>query len=232
MKRLSTLTMLLMIFMGVSAQKADQKAIVYEMTPLPYAYDALEPAIDKETMEIHYTKHYKGYYDKFLKAIADNNLENKQIEEIFHEVDAYPAAVRNNAGGYYNHSMYWLIMSPDGGGNPKGKLAEDINKTFGSFDAFKTAFAKAGATRFGSGWAWLSVDNEGNLFVSSTANQDNPLMNTEEVQGIPILGMDVWEHAYYLRYQNKRGTYIDNFWTVINWDEVSRRYEEALKKRN
>ncbi|MBU2554186.1 MAG: superoxide dismutase [Bacteroidetes bacterium] len=203
----------------------------FELTPLPYGYDALEKAIDKETMEIHYNRHYKGYYNNFLKAIDDTDLKYMTLEEIFAKMDSYPTAVRNNAGGYYNHSLYWLIMSPDGGGQPEGKLAEAINSTFGSFDDFKTTFAKAGATRFGSGWAWLSVDENGKLFVSSSANQDNPLMNTEDKQGTPILGMDVWEHAYYLRYQNKRGSYIDSFWTVVNWDEVARRYEAALKMK-
>ncbi|MCF8349210.1 MAG: superoxide dismutase [Bacteroidales bacterium] len=203
----------------------------FELTPLPYGYDALEKAIDKETMEIHYNRHYKGYYNNFLKAIDDTDLKYMTLEEIFAKMDSYPTAVRNNAGGYYNHSLYWLIMSPDGGGQPEGKLAEAMNSTFGSFDDFKTTFAKAGATRFGSGWAWLSVDENGKLFVSSSANQDNPLMNTEDKQGTPILGMDVWEHAYYLRYQNKRGSYIDSFWTVVNWDEVARRYEAALKMK-
>lgn len=231
MKRIIAFTLFFSAFLAMEAQQMERSVTKFELTPLPYGYDALEKAIDKETMEIHYNRHYKGYYNNFLKAIEDTDLKYMTLEEIFAKMDSYPTAVRNNAGGYYNHSLYWLIMSPDGGGQPEGKLAEAINSTFGSFDDFKTTFAKAGATRFGSGWAWLSVDENGKLFVSSSANQDNPLMNTEDKQGTPILGMDVWEHAYYLRYQNKRGSYIDSFWTVVNWDEVARRYEAALKMK-
>jgi Fe-Mn family superoxide dismutase len=231
MKRIIAFTLFFSAFLAMEAQQMERSVTKFELTPLPYGYDALEKAIDKETMEIHYNRHYKGYYNNFLKAIDDTDLKYMTLEEIFAKMDSYPTAVRNNAGGYYNHSLYWLIMSPDGGGQPEGKLAEAINSTFGSFDDFKTTFAKAGATRFGSGWAWLSVDENGKLFVSSSANQDNPLMNTEDKQGTPILGMDVWEHAYYLRYQNKRGSYIDSFWTVVNWDEVARRYEAALKMK-
>lgn len=231
MKRIIAFTLFFSAFLAMEAQQMERSVTEFELTPLPYGYDALEKAIDKETMEIHYNRHYKGYYTNFLKAIEDTDLKYMTLEEIFAKMDSYPTAVRNNAGGYYNHSLYWLIMSPDGGGQPEGKLAEAINSTFGSFDDFKTTFAKAGATRFGSGWAWLSVDENGKLFVSSSANQDNPLMNTEDKQGTPILGMDVWEHAYYLRYQNKRGSYIDSFWTVVNWDEVARRYEAALKMK-
>lgn len=231
MKRIIAFTLFFSAFLAMEAQQMERSVTKFELTPLPYGYDALEKAIDKETMEIHYNRHYKGYYNNFLKAIEDTDLKYMTLEEIFAKMDSYPTAVRNNAGGYYNHSLYWLIISPDGGGQPEGKLAEAINSTFGSFDDFKTTFAKAGATRFGSGWAWLSVDENGKLFVSSSANQDNPLMNTEDKQGTPILGMDVWEHAYYLRYQNKRGSYIDSFWTVVNWDEVARRYEAALKMK-
>lgn len=231
MKRIFAFTLFFSAFLAMEAQQMERSVTKFELTPLPYGYDALEKAIDKETMEIHYNRHYKGYYNNFLKAIDDTDLKYMTLEEIFAKMDSYPTAVRNNAGGYYNHSLYWLIMSPDGGGQPEGKLAEAMNSTFGSFDDFKTTFAKAGATRFGSGWAWLSVDENGKLFVSSSANQDNPLMNTEDKQGTPILGMDVWEHAYYLRYQNKRGSYIDSFWTVVNWDEVARRYEAALKMK-
>lgn len=229
MKRIIAFTLFFSAFLAMEAQQMERSVTKFELTPLPYGYDALEKAIDKETMEIHYNRHYKGYYNNFLKAIEDTDLKYMTLEEIFAKMDSYPTAVRNNAGGYYNHSLYWLIMTPDGGGQPEGKFAEAINSTFGSFDDFKTTFAKAGATRFGSGWAWLSVDENGKLFVSSSANQDNPLMNTEDKQGTPILGMDVWEHAYYLRYQNKRGSYIDSFWTVVNWDEVARKYEAALK---
>ncbi|MFA5419000.1 MAG: superoxide dismutase [Bacteroidales bacterium] len=197
------------------------------MTPLPYAYDALEKAIDKETMEIHYDKHYRGYYTKFLKAIEGTDFEYMTMEQIFADISKYPEAVRNNAGGYFNHAMFWTIMSPDGGGTPSGELATAIDRDFGSFEEFKKQFSNAGATQFGSGWAWLSLGKDGKLIVSSTANQNNPLMDDSDVQGTPILCMDVWEHAYYLRYQNKRGSYIDNFWTVVNWDEVARRFTAA-----
>lgn len=195
------------------------------MAPLPYAYDALEKAIDKETMEIHYDKHFRGYYTKFLKAIEGTDLEYMTMDQIFANITKYPDAVRHNAGGYFNHAMYWTVMSPDGGGKPTGELAAAIDKSFGSFDEFKKNFSKAGATQFGSGWAWLSVDADGRLFVSSTANQNNPLMNDCKQKGTPILCMDVWEHAYYLRYQNKRTSYIESFWLVVNWDEVASRYK-------
>ncbi len=239
------------------AQNESKDKVKHEMAPLPYAYDALEKAIDKETMEIHYDRHYRGYYTKFLKSIEGTDLEYMSMEEIFANMDKYPDAVRNNAGGYYNHAMFWTIMSPNGGVSPAelknlsnghfnhdqfwgtspseemqkyaGMLAAAIDKSFGSFDAFKKQFAVTGASRFGSGWAWLSVDKDGNLFISSTANQNNPLMNDSEEQGSPILCMDVWEHAYYLRYQNKRGSYIDNFFSVINWSEVIKRYMQANK---
>lgn len=196
----------------------------FELPKLPYAFDALEPHIDARTMEIHHGKHHAGYTNNLNAAIAGTDLEGKSIEEILKNCKDKPA-VRNNGGGFYNHSLFWEIMSPNGGGQPTGELADAINSTFGSFDAFKEEFSKAAATRFGSGWAWLCVAN-GKLEVCSTANQDNPVMG-EGCQGTPILGLDVWEHAYYLNYQNRRPDYINAFFNVINWDEVAKRYTAA-----
>lgn len=201
----------------------------FEFPALPYAYDALEPHIDKMTMEIHHTKHHKAYFDKFVAAIQGTDLENKSLEEIFASVSKASAAVRNNGGGYYNHSLFWEILSPNGGGAPTGKIAEAINKNFGSFEEFKTRFNDAAANRFGSGWAWLSVKPDNSLSVCSAPNQDNPLMDVHDCKGTPILGLDVWEHAYYLKYQNRRPEYITAFWNLINWDKVNENYEKALK---
>jgi len=200
----------------------------FEFPQLPYAYDALEPYIDKMTMEIHYSKHHNAYFNNFVAAIKGTAMENMTIEEIFANISKFPAAVRNNGGGFYNHVIYWQNMKLDGG-KPSEQLAKAIDKTFGSLDQLKKQFSDAGKTRFGSGWAWLSVDDKGNLFVSSTPNQDNPLMDVTEKKGTPILTMDVWEHAYYLKYQNKRPDYVDAFWNVINWDVVSQRYESLVK---
>ncbi|MGM0550889.1 MAG: superoxide dismutase [Bacteroidota bacterium] len=197
--------------------------MAFELPKLPYDYNALEPYIDARTMEIHYTKHHGGYTTKLNAAIEGTDLEKLSIEEILKDVSKHSAAVRNNGGGFYNHKLFWQNMSPDGGGKPEGKLAEAINRDFGSFDNFKEAFNKAAAGRFGSGWAWL-VNQNGKLVVTSTPNQDNPLMDVAEVQGTPILGLDVWEHAYYLKYQNKRPDYIDAFWNVINWSDVTKRF--------
>lgn len=196
----------------------------FELPNLPYAYDALEPHIDARTMEIHHGKHHAAYTTNLNAAIAGTDLEGKSIEEIMTLCKDKPA-VRNNGGGFYNHNLFWEIMSPNGGGNPSGALAEAINDAFGSFENFKDAFSKAAATRFGSGWAWLCVSH-GKLEVCSTPNQDNPLMG-EGCQGTPILGLDVWEHAYYLNYQNRRPDYINAFFSVINWNEVSKRFEAA-----
>jgi Fe-Mn family superoxide dismutase len=201
----------------------------YKFPELPYAYNALEPYIDAQTMEIHYTKHFRAYYDNFVKAASENKIDNLSLEEIFSQVSAFPAVIRNNAGGYYNHSLFWQIMGPNAGGQPDGALLEAINKTFGSFDRFKAEFETAAKTQFGSGWAWLAVDNDGRLFVSQTPNQDNPLMDVAAKRGKPILALDVWEHAYYLKYQNRRPEYIANFWNVVNWKEVAELYKEALK---
>lgn len=209
-----------------STQKMSRK---FEFKSLPYSYDALEPYIDKQTVEIHYSKHHKAYYDNFLKAIKGTEMESMDIMDIFKNISKYPVAVRNNSGGYFNHIFYWESMKQHGGGLPTGKLSEAIIKTFGSFDAFKKQFSEAGKTRFGSGWAWLCLDQKGMLFICSTPNQDNPLMDIAEKKGKPILTIDVWEHAYYLKYQNRRADYIEAFWNLINWEEVAKRYENALK---
>lgn len=195
----------------------------FELPQLPYAYDALEPHFDARTMEIHHTKHHQAYTTNLNAAIAGTDLEGKTIEEII-KVSADKPAVRNNGGGFYNHNLFWTVLSPKGGGQPTGELAEAITSTFGSFDAFKEEFSKAAATRFGSGWAWLNVDG-GKLTISSSPNQDNPLI--EGSSATPILGLDVWEHAYYLNYQNRRPDYIASFFNLINWDEVARRYAAA-----
>ncbi|OEK02456.1 superoxide dismutase [Roseivirga sp. 4D4] len=200
--------------------------MAFELPQLPYAHDALEPHIDTRTMEIHHGKHHAGYTNNLNNAIAGTEMEGKSIEDLLaNHTDN--GAVRNNGGGFYNHSLFWSIMSPNGGGEPSGDLANAINEAFGSFDAFKDAFAKAAATRFGSGWAWLCVHAGGKVEVCSTANQDNSLMPNIGCGGTPILGLDVWEHAYYLNYQNRRPDYINAFFNVINWDEVSRRYSEG-----
>lgn len=198
--------------------------MAFELPKLPYAYDALEPHIDARTMEIHHTKHHNAYITNLNAAIAGTDMEGKNIENILINLDKKNASVRNNGGGFYNHNLFWLVMSPNGGGLPTGDLLNAIERDFGSFDEFKARFAKAGATQFGSGWAWLCVHPGGKLEVCSTANQDNPLMPEIGCGGTPILGMDVWEHAYYLNYQNRRPDYIEAFFNVINWTEVARRY--------
>ena len=201
--------------------------MAFELPQLPYAYDALEPHIDKETMNIHHTKHHNTYVTNLNKALEGNEeLQSKSVEEIVANLDAVPeavrTAVRNNGGGHANHTLFWEILSPNGGGQPTGELADAITSKFGSFDSFKEEFAKAATTRFGSGWAWLAVNN-GELEVTSTPNQDNPLSEGKT----PLLGLDVWEHAYYLNYQNRRPEYINSFWNVVNWDEVAKRYSAA-----
>lgn len=208
---------------------ANVQAETLQFDPLPYAYDSLEPHIDAQTMEIHYSRHHKGYFDNLIKAVEGTPLSGKSLEALLAEAGKCPDAVRNNAGGHYNHSLFWKVMSPDGGGLPEGRLAKQIDVTFGSFAKFQEEFTRAALTRFGSGWAWLCVAADGSLFIVSTPNQDNPLMDTAERRGIPILGLDVWEHAYYLKYQNRRGTYIDAFWNVVNWPEVAARFEAARK---
>ena len=196
----------------------------FTLPQLPYGFDALEPNIDARTMEIHYEKHHQGYTNNLNGAIEGTNLEGKSIEAILENLDMNNAAVRNNGGGFYNHSLFWKIMSPNGGGEPTGEIANAINDSFGSFEAFKDSFSTAAKTRFGSGWAWLCVHKGGKLEVCSTPNQDNPLMPGVGCTGTPILGLDVWEHAYYLNYQNRRPDYVNAFFNVINWDEVSARH--------
>ncbi len=201
--------------------------MAFELPKLPYSYDALEPHIDARTMEIHHSKHHNAYTTNLNSAVEGTPLAGKSIEEILENLDMDNKAVRNNGGGYYNHNLFWEIMGPNGGGKPSGELAEAIDRDFGSFDEFKSQFSKAGATQFGSGWAWLCVHKGGKLDVCSSANQDNPLMPGIGCGGTPILGMDVWEHAYYLNYQNRRPDYIEAFFSVINWEEVTRRFNEA-----
>lgn len=202
--------------------------MAFTLPALPYAHDALEPHIDKQTMEIHHGKHHQAYVDNLNKAIAGTPHENKSLEELVQAAGTISPAVRNNGGGHWNHSFFWEIIGPNAGGTPSGKLGEAINSAFGSFDAFKEKFNNAGMTRFGSGWAWLLV-KDGKLEVSSTPNQDNPLMDVAEVKGTPILGVDVWEHAYYLKYQNKRAEYLAAFWNVVDWKKVTERFEKASK---
>ena len=200
--------------------------MAFTLPALPYAFDALEPHIDAKTMEIHHGKHHNAYVTNLNAAVAGTEWENKSLEEIMANISKLSPAVRNNGGGHWNHSFFWQIMGPNAGGTPTGAVADAINAAFGSFDNFKTEFAKAGATRFGSGWAWL-IASGGKLSISSTPNQDNPLMDIAEVKGTPILGVDVWEHAYYLNYQNRRPDYLTAFFNVINWDEVAKRFAAA-----
>jgi superoxide dismutase, Fe-Mn family len=197
--------------------------MAFELSKLQYAYNALEPYIDAMTMEIHYTKHYAAYTNNLNAAIAGNEMEKLSIEELLKNISKHPLAVRNNGGGFYNHSLFWTLLAPNAGGQPKGEVLTALNQNFGSFDKFKEDFSKAAATRFGSGWAWLIKDNSGKLVIGSSPNQDNPLMDISELKGTPILALDVWEHAYYLKYQNRRPDYITAFWNVVNWEEVSRR---------
>ena len=198
----------------------------FELPALKYNTDSLEPHIDARTMEIHHGKHHAGYTNNLNNAIKGTGLEGSSIEDVLTGLDLSNAAVRNNGGGFFNHSLFWNIMSPNGGGEPSGELASAIESSFGSFVEFKTLFSKAAGTRFGSGWAWLCVHKGGKLEVCSTANQDNPLMNGIGCGGYPILGLDVWEHAYYLNYQNRRPDYVSGFFNVINWEEVSKRFNE------
>ena len=201
--------------------------MAFELPKLPYAVDALEPHIDAKTMEIHHGKHHAGYTAKLNAAVEGTPLASKSIEDILKNLDMSNGALRNNGGGFYNHCLFWEVMGPNGGGQPSGALAEAINSAFGSFEAFKDKFSNAAATQFGSGWAWLCVHPGGKVEVCSTANQDNPLMPNIGCGGLPILGLDVWEHAYYINYQNRRPDYIEAFFNVVNWAEVSKRYESA-----
>lgn len=200
--------------------------MAFTLAPLPYAYEALEPHIDTETMKIHHDKHHQAYVDNLNKAVAGTDNENKSLEDLVKNAGSISPAVRNNGGGHWNHTFFWDSLAGNAGGTPSGKLADAINAAFGSFDAFKEKFNAAGTTRFGSGWAWLIV-KDGKLEVSSTPNQNNPLMDVAEVKGNPILGADVWEHAYYLKYQNKRADYLAAFWNVVNWKKVEERFEAS-----
>jgi len=202
--------------------------MAFTLPALPYATDALEPHIDKLTMEIHHGKHHQAYVTNLNKALEGKPDADFSIEEIITNISKYPPAVRNNGGGHYNHTMFWTLLSPNGGGAPTGPLADAITSTFGSFDDFKAKVSEAGATRFGSGWAWLIVTPDKKLAITSTPNQDNPLMDIAEVKGTPILGIDVWEHAYYLKYQNMRPAYLTAIWNVINWNHVSELYSKAV----
>lgn len=201
--------------------------MAFVLDPLPYPSDALEPNIDKQTMEIHHGKHHNAYVTNLNNAIAGTEMENLSIDELIANVSKYPVAVRNNGGGHFNHTLFWNILSANGGGQPTGQLAEAIDQKFGSFDAFKEEFTKAATTRFGSGWAWLIVTPAGELAVTSTPNQDNPLMDVAETKGTPIIGLDVWEHAYYLKYQNRRPDYIGAFWNVVDWNAAEAAYQKA-----
>lgn len=203
--------------------------MAFQLPELPYAFDALEPHIDARTMEIHHGKHHAAYVNNLNAAIAGTDMENKSIEDILANISQYPMAVRNNGGGHYNHSLFWELMSPDGGGEPSDRMNihKAISRDFGSFENFKKEFTNAAMTRFGSGWAWLCVNDKDRLFICSTPNQDNPLMDVVDAKGTPVLGVDVWEHAYYLNYQNRRADYLNSFFNVINWHEVTKRYNEA-----
>lgn len=201
--------------------------VAFELPKLQFSYDALEPHIDAKTMEIHYSKHHAAYVNNLNNALQGSGNEDKKLEDILASVSSFPTAVRNNGGGHFNHTLFWEIMKPNGGGNPTGELADAISRYFGSFDKLKENLSNAGLTRFGSGWAWLVVKG-GELVVTSTPNQDNPLMDIADVKGTPILGIDVWEHAYYLKYQNRRNEYLAAFWNVLNWEEISRRFKLAI----
>jgi superoxide dismutase, Fe-Mn family len=203
--------------------------MAFELPKLPYDFNALEPHIDARTMEIHHGKHHQAYVTNLNNAVAGTDAEKLTIEDICKNISKYPVAVRNNGGGHYNHSMFWQIMKAGGGGNPSGQISDAINSAFGTFEEFKTKFNAAATTRFGSGWAWLIVGDDKKLAVVSTPNQDNPLMDVSENKGMPIMGLDVWEHAYYLNYQNRRPDYINAWWNVVNWDEISRRFASASK---
>ncbi len=240
MKRVLFICMIFGIFLSTnmqgkwandsSAKKTSiQTAGKLEFKPLPYAYDALEPYIDKQTVELHYTKHHKSAYDIFMTSIKGTPMESMDLKEIFRNISKYPLVVRNNGGSNYNHNMYWENMKAHGGGLPSGDLLNAIVKSFGSFDEFRKKFTDAGKNRYGSGYAWLCIDENSKLFVFSTPNQDNPLMDVAEKKGEPLLVLDVWEHSYYLKYQNRRADYIDAFWNLINWEVVAGRYEAALK---
>ena len=222
MKTLSTTLIIFFTLLFSMGQK-------HEFHALPYSYDALEPHIDAKTVEIHYDRHHRAYYNNFMNAARGTEMETMSLFDIFDKVSSYGDVVRNNAGGWYNHDLYWEILTPGGSNTPNGKLLAAINETFGSLEKLMIEINDAAMKRFGSGWAWLIVTNDGKLMVTSTPNQDNPLMNVAQHRGTPILGIDVWEHAYYLKYQNQRKAYIDAFWKLVNWDIVGEKYELAKK---
>jgi len=225
------LTLVILTSVSVlSATAQDKVKTKFDFAPLPFSYNALEPYIDSATMVIHYSKHHRIYYDNFLKAIANTDYEYQSIDEIFANISKAPVAVRNMSGGYYNHTIFWQNLSPNQG-NPSSELKSAIEARFGSIDAFKEAFSKESTSVFGSGWAWLILTSEGKLEIVSTPNQDNPLMDVAPIKGTPLLTIDVWEHAYYLKYQNRRAEYIKAFWNVVNWAEVSNRYENTGKMK-
>ncbi len=223
MKTLSTTLIILFTLLVSIGQK-------HEFHALPYSYDALEPHIDGKTVEIHYDRHHRAYYNNFINVAKGTELEKISMDEIFDKMSAYGDVVRNNAGGWYNHDLYWEILTPGGSNTPNGKLLASINESFGSLEKLMSELNDAAMKRFGSGWAWLIVTNDGKLIVTSTPNQDNPLMDVAQHRGTPILGIDVWEHAYYLKYQNQRKAYIDAFWKLINWDIVGEKYEAVMKQ--
>jgi len=222
---LSRISVALLLFAISCFADTNKPAIVFE--PLPFPFDALEPHIDEKTVEIHYARHHKSYYTNLMKALSGTALEGQTLDALMPTLGTQPAAIRNNAGGHFNHTFYWTCLSPKGGGAPTGALLKAINAAFGSFDAFKEAFKKSALGRFGSGWAWLCVAKDGSLFITDTANQDNPLMDIAEKPGTPLLVIDVWEHAYYLKYQNLRASHTDAFWNIVNWEQVSKRFEQA-----
>jgi len=201
----------------------------YNLPTLDYAYSSLDPHIDSRTMEIHHSKHHQAYVDNLNKSLGDDALISKPLLHLFEEAEKLSPAIRNNGGGHYNHSLFWKLLKMNNGAKPSGELLNQIMRTFGSYDEFRDEFTKAALSRFGSGWAWLSIDEENKLFISSTPNQDNPLMSTAEKRGYPILGLDVWEHAYYLNYQNRRPDYVKAFWDVVNWSEVEKRHTALIK---
>ncbi|MCK9449515.1 MAG: superoxide dismutase [Bacteroidales bacterium] len=208
----------------------NKKVNLLQFPELPYAFDALEPHIDAMTMEIHYTRHHKAYFDNLQAAVKDSNMAEMNFIELLKNISSFPVAVRNNGGGHFNHTLFWKIMSANGGGKPTGALMDAIQGQFGSFEKFQEQFSNAAKTRFGSGWAWLSLKDDKSLAVCSTPNQDNPLMDVAECKGQPVMGLDVWEHAYYLKYQNKRPDYVQAFWNVVDWNAVAGNYKAALNR--
>ncbi|MBN2695121.1 superoxide dismutase [bacterium] len=203
----------------------------FELPKLEYSFDSLEPYIDKETMQIHYEKHHQGYLNKFNDALSKVDKKHKTVKDIMKNISIYPESVRNNGGGFYNHSLYWENLSPKSESPENLDIYKEISKKYGSFDNFKKEFSSLALSLFGSGWIWLSIDRNGEIFISITSNQDNPLMNISKQQGIPLLAIDVWEHAYYLKHQNKRGDYISSIWNIINWDVVNKRYLDFINSK-